>query len=129
MMDSISDLIVRIKNAGDAGKDSLVLTHSKVNFAIASLLEKEGYIKSVSKKGKKITKFMEVELLRQDGEPRIRGVERVSKLSRRMYGKAKEIKTVKHGLGMLVLSTPKGILSDKEAKKENVGGELLFKVW
>lgn len=129
-MDHIADMITRIKNAGDVKKESLVFPYSKIKFEIASVLEKEGFLKSVSKKGKKITKFIEAELVYEaDGTPKVRGVERVSKLSKRMYQKAKELRPVKYGTGHLILTTPKGIMTGRDAKKENVGGEILFKIW
>jgi small subunit ribosomal protein S8 len=97
--------------------------------SILDLLEKEGYVGAISKKGKKVHKSLEVGLVYDEYGPRVKGVKRMSKLSKRMYGGVKDIKPVKQGHGMLVLSTPKGILSDTEAKKQKVGGELLFKVW
>jgi small subunit ribosomal protein S8 len=128
--DPISDLIIRIKNASDAKKATLVVPYSKLKEGIVKVLEKEGYVKSVAVKGKKITKALEIELSYTEGNtPRISGVSRVSKLSQRIYAKSKDIRTFNHGFGNMVLSTPKGILTDKEAKKANVGGEVLFKIW
>ncbi|NQV87990.1 MAG: 30S ribosomal protein S8 [Parcubacteria group bacterium] len=129
MNDPIADMITRIKNAGEAEKESLLLPYSKLKLAIAELLQKEGYLKDVTKKGKKITNLIEIGLIYEDGMSRIKGAERVSKFSRRVYHKAKDIKKVKQGFGMLVLTTPKGIMGDKQAKKENVGGEVLFRIW
>ena len=128
--DSISDLIVRLTNAGQVGKETLTMPYSNMSASILELLTKEGYIKGYSKKGKKVTKALEVSLMyKAGGAPRIAGVQRISRLSKRLYNKAKDIKPVKNGHGMLVLTTPKGILSDKMAKKDNVGGEPLFKIW
>jgi len=129
MNDPIADMIIRIKNAGEAEKESLLLPYSKLKFAIAELLQKEGYVKDVTKKGKKITNLIEIGLIYEDGVPRINGAERVSRFSRRVYHKAKDIKKVVQGFGMLVLTTPKGVMGDKQAKKENVGGEALFRIW
>lgn len=129
MKDTIADMIIRIKNAGMAEKPSVLISYSKMKFAITELLKREGYIKDYSKKGKKVTKFIEIGLLYEDGKPKIQGIERISKFSRRIYQKAKKLRPVRQGFGTLVLTTPKGILSDKEAKKENVGGEALFKIW
>ncbi len=128
-MDPIADMIVRIKNASDSKKESVVFPYSKLKVAILDVLQKEGFIKSFGKKGKKIAKFIEVGLVYNDGTPKIMGVERVSKTSKRVYQKSKEINKVKSGLGSLILSTPKGIMTDKQAKVENVGGEALFKIW
>jgi small subunit ribosomal protein S8 len=128
-MDGISDLIVRIKNASDARKESVTIPHSKMKAAILEVLEREGYVKGISKKGKKIHKSIEVGLVYDEYGPRVKGVERVSKLSKRIYGGAKDLKPVKQGHGVLVITTPKGIMTDAEARKAKVGGELLFKIW
>ncbi len=127
-IDHISNLIISIKNAGAAGRESLAVPFSNMKEAVLVLLQKEGYIKSYEVKGKP-AKTLHIELLTVAGEPRIQGVKRVSHLSMRMYTKVRDVRPVKHGHGMLVLTTPKGILSDKMAKKENVGGEPLFKIW
>jgi small subunit ribosomal protein S8 len=127
--DPISDLIVRIKNAGDAKKVSLEFPYSKLKESIANVLQKEGYIKSVTKKGKKVNKSIEIDLLYTDNKPRVQGVERISKLSKRIYVKAADLRIFKNGYGNIILSTPKGILTEVEAKKANVGGEILFKIW
>ncbi len=128
-MDSISDLIVRIKNASDAEKDSVTIPYSKIKAAILEVLEKEGYVKSVAKRGKKIHKSIEIGLVYDQYGPRVKGVERVSKLSKRMYSGSADLKPVKHGHGMTIITTPKGIMTDREARKQKVGGELLFKIW
>lgn len=122
-------MIVRIKNAGASKKESVVFPYSKLKLAILDTLLKDGYIKSFGKKGKKIAKFIEVVLIYENGEPKIAGVERVSKSSKRVYSKTKDIRKVKNGLGRLILSTPKGIMTDKEAREAKVGGEALFKIW
>ena len=131
MHDPIADMIVRIKNASDSRKKSVVFTYSKLKFAILDVLLKEGFIKSFSfgKKGKKVIKFIEVVLAYQDKIPKINGVARVSKTSKRIYQKSKNIQKVKNGIGSLILSTSKGIMTDKNAKVANLGGEALFKIW
>lgn len=128
-MDPIADMIIRIKNASDSKKESVVFTYSKIKVAILDLLQKEGFIKSFGKKGKKVVKFIEVGLAYEGKSPRVSGVKRVSKTSKRIYLGWKDIKKVKNGLGTLVLSTPKGIMTDKMAKQEKVGGEALFEIW
>ena len=130
MNDPISDLIIRIKNTSMAGKDSASIPHSKLKLAVAEILKREGYIKSVSSKGKDTHKTIEIGILYDENHtPKVKGVSRVSKLSKRVYMGVKDIRPVKYGYGLLLLSTPKGILTDKEARKENVGGEALFKIW
>jgi small subunit ribosomal protein S8 len=129
MHDPIADMIVRLKNASDSKKESVVFPQSKLKLAILDVLMKEGFIKSFGKKGKKVAKFIEVGLSYDANGPKITGVERVSKTSKRVYSKSKEIKKVKNGYGALILSTPKGIMTDKAAKEAHVGGEALFKIW
>lgn len=128
-MDQIADMIVRMKNASDSNKESVVFSHSKLKLAILDVLLKSGYVKSFGKKGKKIAKFIEVVLNYDENGPRIHGVEKVSKNSKRVYSKSKDIKKVKNGLGLMIISTPKGIMTDRQAKEANVGGEALFKIW
>ena len=122
-------MLIMIKNASLAGKESVILPYSKLKEAIGECLQKEGYVKAVSKKVKKNHPVLEVELLYADRGPKISEVERISKQSRRVYFGMKDIYPVRGGTGLLVLSTPKGILSGKEARKEQVGGEALFKIW
>ncbi|MFZ2072152.1 MAG: 30S ribosomal protein S8 [Minisyncoccia bacterium] len=128
-MDSISNMIIMMKNASLAGKESVAFPYSKLKNAIAECLKKEGFISSVSKKVKNGMPVLEVGLIYVDKKPKIAEVERISKQSRRVYFGMKDIHSVRNGFGLLVLSTPKGILSGKEARKEQVGGEALFKVW
>lgn len=128
-MDPIADMIIRIKNATDSKKESVVFSYSKLKLAILDILLKEGYIKSFGKKGKKVVKFIDVGLLYDGKEARINGVKRISKTSKRVYLGSKDIRKVKNGLGNLILSTPKGIMTDKMAREANLGGEALFEIW
>lgn len=128
-MDPIANLITQIKNASDAGKETVTVPYSSVKEAILEVLQKEGYVTSFSKKGKKIHKTLEVELGYDNYGPRVKGVQRISHLSKRVYGGVKEMKSVKQGHGVLVVTTPKGILTDADARRQQVGGELLFKIW
>lgn len=118
-----------MKNASLAGKEVVAFPYSKMKNAIAECLKKEGYVSEISKKVKKGQPMLEVGLIYVDKKPRITEVERVSKQSRRVYFGMKDIHSVRSGSGLLVLSTPKGILSGKEARKEQVGGEALFRIW
>ncbi|MCC7160730.1 30S ribosomal protein S8 [Candidatus Nomurabacteria bacterium] len=128
-MDSISNMIIIMKNGSLAGKESVSFPYSKMKNAIAECLKKAGYISEVSKKVKKGQPLLEVKLVYTDKKPRITEVERISKQSRRVYFGMKDIHSVRNGSGLLVLSTPKGILSGKDARKEQVGGEALFRLW
>ncbi|MBP6856274.1 MAG: 30S ribosomal protein S8 [Candidatus Pacebacteria bacterium] len=129
MTDPIGAMLNMLKNAGNAGKPTITVPFSKIKFAIAECLKAQGYVESVSKKTKKNLPYLEVGVKFEGNAPRINEVARVSKPSRRMYMGVKDIKPMKHGKGMFVLSTPKGILRDKDARKEMVGGEVLFSIW
>ncbi len=118
-------MMINIKNSANAGKDSVVFPYSNMKAAILETLERHGYIKSFSKKGKKVSKLLEVILIPE----KIQGVKQISKASRRMYRGSSELRPVRQGFGAVILSTPKGILSGKEARKEKVGGEVLFEIW
>ena len=126
--DKIGDLIIRIKNANLVGKESISLYTSNLKYAVAEALMKAGFVKSVSKS--KNGKMLEIELAyKADKTPKIENVQRISKPSRRMYASVSDIKPFKNGFGATILSTPKGILSNKEAFKQKVGGEIMFRVW
>lgn len=127
--DKISDILIQLKNAGRAGKKTITIPHSKMVLSVAEALLKGGYVSSVSSKGKKIKKTIEIGVVYKNGSPKLSEIQRLSKLSKRVYCGYRDIKPVRNGYGLLVLSTPKGILSGSEAKKEMVGGEVLFKIW
>lgn len=128
--DPVGDFINRLKNAGAVKHASVSVPFSNLKLAIAEKLKDAGYVMGVEKKGKKIKKTLDVAIKYTDaGIPIIRGVRRISKPGRRLYKSVLEITPVKYGHGALILSTPKGIKTDKEAKKEKVGGEALFEIW
>lgn len=131
MTDPISDLLIRIRNAGAARKESVSIPYSNLKFAICTVLEKEGFVGQVSKKGKAPNgaKSIEVTVLYDGEAPKIIGTKRISKPSRRMYEKATNLRPVKNGYGKSIISTPKGILTGNTARKEKVGGEVLFQIW
>jgi small subunit ribosomal protein S8 len=128
-MDSISNMLIVMKNGGRAGHESVSFPYSKMKHAILECLKKEGYVSEVAKKVKKDQPVLEVNLVYVEKKPKISEVERISKQSKRVYFGVKDIHLVRNGSGLLVLSTPKGILSGKVARKEQVGGEALFRVW
>jgi small subunit ribosomal protein S8 len=125
--DPISDFIIRLKNSSDAKKTSVTVIASKLTENIAHVLKKAGYISSVEKS--KTKRELELGLIYFDGTPRINGVERVSKPSRRLYQKSSDIRTFRSGFGNTVFTTSKGIMIDVDAKKSKLGGEILFKIW
>lgn len=131
--DPIADILVRIKNGGHAGKTVIYVPFSSMKLRISNVLLKEGYVSSVAKKlkkGKRDERLIEIGIAYDAPRvPRVRGMERVSRPSRRVYLASKEIRPVLQGHGLMILSTPKGLLTDTEARKEHVGGEVICKIW
>lgn len=128
--DPVGDLIIRLTNAGAVKRAVVSVPFSNFKMAIAEKLKDAGYVKSIEKKGKKVRKTLDIALIYDaNGRPRIQGVKRISKPGRRLYRNVGEIHAVRYGTGSLILSTPKGVKTDKEARKEKVGGEALFEIW
>ncbi len=128
--DNISDFLAKLKNAAYAGKLSVVFPYSKMIVSVAEVLQKEGYISAIERKGKKMSKLLEVTLsYSEDEKPKINGIARISKPSRRVYGKSHQLFPVLGGLGRIILSTSKGVMTGGSARKQHLGGELLFKIW
>lgn len=126
--DRVGDFIIRLKNAGAIGKPVITVPLSKHVEEIAHKLKELGYIAEISKS--KVPYHFEVTLAYGErGAHKIKGVKRVSKPGRRLYAPSLDAHTVKNGKGSRILSTPKGILSDREARKLHVGGENLFEIW
>ena len=125
----VSNMLNGIKNANRAGRESVIVPQSKLCLAIAEKLSKLGFVGVVSQKTRRGRPVLEVGLVTVEGAPKINDIICVSKPSRRMYSSMHEIRPYKNGYGSYVYSTPKGILTDKEARKENVGGEILFSIW
>ena len=130
MSDPISDMLTRIRNAGKAKFNSVDIPGSKLKTELAKVMKDEGYIRNY-----KFLKDNKQGILRvylkydQEQNPVICSLTRESKPSRRVHVKGKEIKPVYNGMGVTILSTSKGILSDKQARNENVGGEILCTIW
>ena len=127
-MSAYIDLIIRIKNGYMAKKEVIESPHSKFKEEILKKLKTLNLIKGFKVSGDKVKKI-EIELLYDQGQPAINSVRIYSSPGRRWYVHAKSLKPVRGGLAWTILSTPKGVLTNLEAKKENVGGELLFEVW
>lgn len=129
-MDQLSNMLNSIKVAGFSGKDEVLVPHSKLKASVLECLKKEGFIESFkSINNKKGFPAIAIQVAYFGDKPKINGIDRVSKPSRRMYAKTKELKPFKNGFGKIILSTPKGIMSERDARKEQVGGEVLFKIW
>lgn len=137
MVDPIADMLNRIRNALMVLHLTVSIPFSKLKYEIAKILEKEGFIEKVEKKGRKEKKVIEITLKKEEtseesGEkikPAISGLRRISKPGQRIYAGAKEIKRVRGGYGMAIISTPKGMMTDKEARKKKLGGEIICEVW
>jgi small subunit ribosomal protein S8 len=131
MNDRISELIINIKNATMVNKPEVIVPHSKLKETILNVMKKEGYITDYKVlKGDGVKKRLKITLAYdENGISKIKDVKRISKPSKRIYYGYKDILPVKYGHGVMFLSSPKGIITDKTAKKEKIGGEPLFKVW
>ena len=121
-----TDLLTKIRNAKKAKKPSLKVPFSQADKAVAEIMEKAGFLKKVEVKGRSFKKVMEIEL---NPDRDIQGLKFISKPSRRLYAGYKDIKKVKGGQGFVVISTSKGLLTDKEARKQGMGGELICQIW
>jgi small subunit ribosomal protein S8 len=128
-MDPIADMINKIKNAQAVSKEMVKVPYSNFKYEIAKILEKEKWIGKVEKKGKIPLKFIEIKLKYEKRKPLISKVKRVSRPGRRIYSSVNEIKKVMDGRGMSIISTPKGLMTGKDAKKQKQGGEILFEIW
>jgi|SRR3972149_1572179 len=131
MTDPIAAMLIMIKNASRVKGKTVTVPYSKLKHSIANCLEKEGYLAGVSKKViKNMPALVLVLDLAYEGEKaKLTDLKRISKPSLRVYAGVKDLRPVRQGYGIMVLSTPKGILTDKEAKKELVGGEVICKLW
>jgi small subunit ribosomal protein S8 len=130
MTDPVADLLTRIRNGQRANKSSVTTPGSKLRANVLEVLKREGYIRGYSS-SKTDNGMIElrVELKYYEGQPVIRELHRVSKPGRRVYSKIKDLSRVYNGLGIFILSTPRGVLSDGEARVQNVGGEVLCTVF
>ena len=129
MQDPIADMLTRIRNAAAAGLEKVAIPLSKEKKAIAEVLLEEGYISSTTVEGEGVKSQIIVALKYVGDRSVIEGIERVSKSSCRIHCGSREIPRVRNGLGIVVLSTPKGIMSGRKAARENVGGEIICRVW
>ena len=129
LTDPLGDLLTRIRNGQRAKKDSVLSPASKLRARVLEVLQREGYIRGYSEDATGIHPQLRVELKYFEGEPAIKHVARVSKPGRRVYSGSKELPVIRNGLGISIVSTPKGVLSDAEARAANVGGEVLAEVF
>jgi small subunit ribosomal protein S8 len=130
MNDSIADMLTRIRNAVRSGHPKVDVPHSRLKLAIAEILKKERYVGEVAVVPQGAFKAIRI-MLRYDGEgkPFLSGIQRVSRSGRRIYAGHGEIPQVMGGLGMSIVSTPRGVMSARDARRTRLGGEILCQVW
>ena len=129
MTDPLGDMLTRIRNGQQARKDSVLTPASKLRARVLDVLQREGYIRGYSEETLAGQNGLRIELKYFEGQPAIQHVARVSKPGRRVYSGARELPRIRNGLGMTIVSTPRGVLSDAEARDQNVGGEVLAEVF
>ena len=129
MTDPLGDLLTRIRNGQQARKDSVLTPASKLRTRVLDVLQREGYIRGYSEEELAGQKGLRIELKYFEGQPAIQHLARVSKPGRRVYSGATELPRIRNGLGTIIVSTPRGVLSDAEARDQNVGGEVLAEVF
>jgi small subunit ribosomal protein S8 len=130
MTDPLGDMLTRIRNGQSAKKDSVLTPASRLRASVLDVLQREGYIRGYSREettGPQGT--IRIELKYFEGQPAIQHLARVSKPGRRVYSAARELPRIRNGLGTIIVSTPRGVLSDAEARDQNVGGEVLAEVF
>lgn len=128
-MDPIADMLTRIRNAYRANHASVLVPASRIKADIARVLEEKGFIDKVEKRGKKVRKFLDIKLCYDNGRPCLSSIRRISSPSRRIYRACRELRRVRQGTGIVILSTSAGIMSDDEARKLGVGGEVICELW
>ncbi|HEU4959107.1 MAG: 30S ribosomal protein S8 [Sphingomonas sp.] len=129
LTDPLGDMLTRIRNGQRARKDSVLSPGSKLRVRVLDVLQREGYIRGYTEEEMGPAKGIRIELKYFEGQPAIKHVARVSKPGRRVYSGSKELPRVQNGLGITIVSTPRGVLSDAEARDQNVGGEVLAEVF
>jgi small subunit ribosomal protein S8 len=130
MTDPIADMLTRIRNAVRIERGAVEMPLSKVKRGVAEVLKREGYIWDFAEVDAAPVKQLRIELkYGPNGERVIRHIKRVSKPGRRVYSKARDLRPILQGLGITVLSTSRGVVSDREARQKNLGGEVLCEVW
>jgi small subunit ribosomal protein S8 len=126
LSDPLGDMLTRIRNGQKAGKATIVSPASKLRASVLDVLKREGYIRGYQQSG---AIELKIELKYHEGHPAIREISRVSRPGRRVYSKVAELPRVYNSLGISILSTPRGVMSDNEARAANVGGEILCRVF
>jgi|SRR3989344_2247465 len=129
-MDPITDILNRIRNAQAVLKPEVLIPFSNLKYEITKILEKSGFIEKTEKRGKKTGRIIAITLKYEDkNKPAISGLRRISKQGQRIYVNYRKIRPIKGGYGMTIISTSKGLMTNKEAKRQKLGGEVLCEIW
>lgn len=128
-MDTIADMLSAIRNAQKVDKSEIFVPFSKIKYEIARIMEKTKSIEAVEKKGRGSKKKIRIQLLYHDKKPAITGLKRISKPGQRIYVSHGKIKPVRGGFGIAIISTSRGLMTNKEAAKHNLGGEVICEIW
>ncbi len=128
-MDPIADMLTSIRNAQAVLKETVNVPYSEIKFEIAKILKQENFVEEIERKGRKHKKLITIKLKYNNNEPVISGLKRISKPGQRIYTAVGKIKRIRAGYGISIISTSKGLMTDKEARKKNSGGEILCEIW
>ena len=129
-MDPISDMLTQIRNAVVLRKAEVVLPYSKLKESLATVFARQGWISSFETVEKEKFKYLKLQLkYTSDGDPAISGLKRISKPGQRIYAKVSKIPRVKYGIGSTIISTSRGIMTESQARKEKLGGEVICQIW
>ena len=129
VIDPIADMLTRIRNAQAVNHQTVVIPFSKLKLKLANILAKEELIGKVTSQGRKTHKVIEIELKYQKGQSVIETIKRISKPGRRIYIKKDQIRLIRQGFGLSIISTSQGLMTNREAKKKGLGGEVLCHIW
>ncbi|MBU1015054.1 30S ribosomal protein S8 [Patescibacteria group bacterium] len=129
MTDPIADMLTRIRNAQAVGKETVEVPFSRLKYALAKIFEQAGIIQTAESKGRRQKKSVVLRLKYRNGEPIISGLKRISKPGQRVYASHQEFSHMKRAGGRLILSTSQGLMMEQEARKKNVGGEIICEIW
>jgi len=128
-MDPIADMLTSIRNAQAVLKETAVIPYSEIKFEILKILKKENLIEEVEKKGRKARRSIEIKLKYDNKEPAISSLKRVSRPGQRIYVVAGKIRRVRDGYGIAIISTSRGLMTNKKARNQNLGGEIICEIW
>ncbi|MBU2539982.1 30S ribosomal protein S8 [Patescibacteria group bacterium] len=129
MVDPITDMLNQIRNAQAVEKAEVSVPFSQLKQSIAEILAEEGFIGAIKKSLKKESRTLKINLKYKEGAPVIVGLKRISKSGQRIYVKSSEIKAVRGGRGFSIISTPKGLMTNRKARQEKLGGEVICEIW